>query len=56
MHMKELTKIEMQSINGGSELSRLLITLVSYMFYSEGKTVADSTVNGGNAAAVLPFK
>ena len=54
--MKELTKIEMQTINGGSEFSRFFITLVSYLFYSEGKTVVDSTANGGNAAAVLPFK
>lgn len=54
--MIELSYDEQLSIDGGSWLSSTIITLISYMFYNEGKTVMEASSNGGNAAAVVAFK
>ena len=53
--LESLSDVEMSSVNGGYEITKKIIELLSYMFYSEVKGLMDAEAVGG-VANVIAFK
>lgn len=52
---RALSDVEMSSVNGGYEITKKIIELLSYMFYSEAKGLMDAEAVGG-VVNVIAFK